>query len=131
MLGQRYIDARKQWSHSKMGLQSQFGVIPLFSIRAVSLAALKQCIRSLNIVCSHVMKFSPSPIFGPIIFCTRVCRHLISVHLLGERSDKPIYPDRRAEINNAIQYNIGGNIGNDFRLKYQAKFVTCEQVFKE
>ena len=86
------------------------------------IAALKQCNRSLNIVCSHVMKFSPSPIFGPIIFCTRVCRHLISVHLLGERSDRPIYPDRRTKIKNAIEYNIDGNISNNFRLKYQVKF---------
>ena len=41
---------------------------------------------------------------------------------MDERSDRPIYPDRRTEINNAVQYNIDGNIGNNFRLKYHAKF---------
>ena len=39
----------------------------------------------------------------------------------------PIKFDKRTEIKHVIQYNISGNIANNFSLN----FVTCEQGFKQ
>ena len=58
-------------------------------------------------VCSCVTKFSPSPVFGPILFFIRGKRHseLLSIYQAKWVTDPNSWPNKRTEIKGAFTLN--------------------------
>ena len=71
-------------------------------------------------VCSHIMKFGPSPILAPILFCIRIHRHSEFLSVCRGLWLTDLFALKfYSRTQNYISPSIGVGLN----------FVTCEQIF--